>query len=383
MIEPIIVNPVVFNDSFVPDVLPCREKHLKIFKDELGQFSSNYSAQNMLFYGPSGSGKTAVTLLGIKQHKKAFLSSNVKIFYVNCNIANTSYRVLNRLCKMAGLNVPDLGLPFDTLYERFLEKMNSEGLPFMVVLDEVDLLIRRSGDSILYSLLELNSSYEGSVSLVGVSNTLEFMSRISQRVISRFNPRQVFYPEYNALELFSILEQRARLGLREDSWDPAALRLIAAIVAKECGDARRAIDLLRISSKLAEQRGESKLLEFHVRLAAQYEESERLKIIVKTLSPHQAMVLDAIAILKYKRELRITTGKIYQLYVKLCDARGLTPLTLRRVLDIVRVLEEKGLLSTWMTYGGRAGNARTIRSLNLSVYEILDVLRRMGYPILL
>ena len=50
-----------------------------------------------------------------------------------------------------------------------------------------------------------------------------------------------------------VLIPRAERGIKQDVLDQAVIPLCAALAAKEDGDARRALDLLRISVQQAEQ----------------------------------------------------------------------------------------------------------------------------------
>ena len=57
------------------------------------------------------------------------------------------------------------------------------------------------------------------------------------------------------------------MGLKNNSLDAGVIPLCSALAAQEHGDARRALDLLRISVQKAEQRSQDKVDPKHVRLA--------------------------------------------------------------------------------------------------------------------
>jgi len=89
--------------------------------------------------------------------------------------------------------------------------------------------------------------------------------RISTVVPSSFNPRDVYFPDYDANQLRQILENR-RDAFRSDALTDDVLPLVsAAFAAQSHGDARKAIDLFRGAGDLADERGDEKVREEHVR----------------------------------------------------------------------------------------------------------------------
>src|SRR3989440_5218810 len=91
------------------------------------------------------------------------------------------------------------------------------------------------------------------------------------------------FPPYNADELFDILSERARLAFENGTAEDGVLQLIAALAAQEHGDARRALDLLRVSAELAERQGEEHITEEHVQRAKNKIELDTVIEAVKSL----------------------------------------------------------------------------------------------------
>src|SRR6266566_4654788 len=87
--------------------------------------------------------------------------------------------------------------------------------------------------------------------------------------------RAIFKP-YSSDELYDILRDRAEAAFQPGALEEGALRLCAAMAAGEHGDARRALDLLRVAGEIGERGREKGILESHVRLAQQKVEHDRV-----------------------------------------------------------------------------------------------------------
>src|SRR2546426_6046224 len=112
-------------------------------------------------------------------------------------------------------------------------------------------LVKKNGDAFLSKLLKINTDLpKARVSLIGISNELPFTESLDPRVRSRLADEKMVFPPYNADELYDILAERSRLAFENGTAADGVLQLIAALAAQEHGDARRALDLLRVSAEL-------------------------------------------------------------------------------------------------------------------------------------
>ena len=69
----------------------------------------------------------------------------------------------------------------------------------MIVLDEIDKLVKKSGDDTLYNLTRINSDLKRSkVSIIGISNDLSFKDFLDPRVLSSLSEEEIVFPPYNA-----------------------------------------------------------------------------------------------------------------------------------------------------------------------------------------
>lgn len=367
----------VLRHDYVPDYLPHRDEQILRLAEITAPTLSGSPCSNVLIYGKTGTGKTAVVKFVLKKlsEKAEEMNSPVKVCFVNCRLAGTEYRVLASLCSSINLKVPFTGLATGELFDRFRRNLRSEGIVFLAALDEIDALIKIRGDTLLYELTRINESLgESKVSIIGISNDLKFKEFLDPRVLSTLSEEEMVFRPYTADELFDILMERAKMAFYDDVLTEGAVRLCAALAAAEHGDARRALDLLRVAGEIAERRGDNKIIEDHVREAQERIEYDQVYEAMKSLPIHSKIILLAVHIINKKLDNNHSiTGEIYNLYSELCNQIGINPLTQRRVSGLINELEVLGLLTSRVISLGRYGRTKKI-SLAVPRKVVVEVL---------
>src|SRR5712692_1620866 len=250
----------ILRPSYLPDRLPHRESHIGQLAQILVTALKGERPSNVLIFGKTGTGKTAVVKYIENEFRKADSARMVQYLYLNCESVDPPYGVLqsigNKFIENFHQRIPFTGLSTDRVYSLLLEKLDEEKRVVIVALDEIDKLVQKNGDDILYQLLKINDDLsKARVSLIGISNELTFTEYLDPRVRSRLADEKMVFPPYNADELYDILAERSRLAFENGTAADGVLQLIAALAAQEHGDARRALDLLRVSAELAERQG--------------------------------------------------------------------------------------------------------------------------------
>ena len=379
----LFINRDVLRPTYMPEVLPHREKEITNLAEVFLPALREESPSNVFIYGKTGTGKTAVAkYVGNQLVKKGEeMNKKVHFTYINCEVVDTHYRLLqniaNHFIDTWADRIPFTGWPTDEVYARLTKVIDDVGGVVIVVLDEIDKL---KGDEALYTLSRIDGDLKNSkVSLVGISNDLKFTEFLDPRVKSSLGEENmVFYP-YDARELQDILEHRAQLALKPDALSPSVIPLCAAIAAQEHGDARRALDLLRISAELAEREHAGKITEKHIRKALHKIELDHISEVIRTL-PLQSKIL-LLATIKEEREKKnaglktaLTTGEVYDTYKMLCKKVKLESLTQRRVADLISELDMLGIITARVISKGRYGRTREIQT-STSTSEMLKVLQ--------
>jgi cell division control protein 6 len=195
----------------------------------------------------------------------------------------------------------------------------------------------------------------GFVSLIGISNSIDFKDRLDPRVRSSLSEEEVVFNPYTVDQLRQILHERSRLAFSEGAVTDGAINLCAAMAGREHGDARKAIDLLRIAAELAEREGANKVAESHVRAAQEKMEKDTPYEILKNAPTHTKLVM--LAIMKSKNG---NTGEVYSLYSAICKKADHDPLTQRRITQIISELDLLGMVTTDVVSQGRYGRSQKI-----------------------
>jgi len=363
-------NTFIFRDreilrhDYVPEHLPHREDQIRFLGEIVAPVLKGVRCSNVFIYGKTGTGKTAVVkyVMNRLSKKASEFSSSIKFCYVNCRWAGTEYRVLSSLCHALDVKVPFTGLALGEVFGRFQKGLEARRGVFIAVLDEIDALVKAHGDTLLYELTRVNETLHSTkTSIVGISNDLKFKDFLDPRVLSSLSEEEIVFRPYNAEELRDILLDRAKQAFYEGALSDSALSLCAALAAAEHGDARRALDLLRVAGELAEREGAKLITENHIRLAERRIEHDRVVEALENLPPHSKLVLLSVYLLAKANISRAITGEIYETYCELCEQAGLTPLTQRRVSGLINELDVIGLLNTQVISMGRYGRTKRIR----------------------
>ncbi|MFX1511643.1 MAG: Cdc6/Cdc18 family protein, partial [Promethearchaeota archaeon] len=196
------------------------------------------------------------------------------------------------------------------------------------------------------------------VSLIGISNDLKFKEYLNARVLSCLSEEEIVFPPYRSPELHDILKERTEEGFQEGVLSPEVIPIIAGLAAREHGDARRALDLLRVAGEIAERTSVPKVTKSHVRDAQGAIERNTVFECISTLPLQSKLVLFAIYKLAETNAGRITTGAVYEQYMESTKAVGVDPITQRRVSDLINELDTLGIVTARVQSRGRYGRTK-------------------------
>ncbi|TGC09006.1 ORC1-type DNA replication protein [Methanolobus halotolerans] len=360
--EPIFMNKEVLRHSYTPDSLVHRDDQINSLASILVSALRGDTPSNILIYGKTGTGKTAVTRhIGIELERKGeSLGTSCKVVYLNCEVIDTQYRLLANLSRQFGEDVPMTGWPTDQVFAKFKDAIDSEKQVIIIILDEIDKLIKK-GDDVLYNLSRINTDLEqAKVSMIGVSNDLKFTEFLDPRVKSSLGEEEIIFPPYDADQISDILHERAQIAYKEDALDELVIPLCAAFAAQEHGDARRALDLLRVAGEIAERENKSRVEEQHVKNAQEKIEIDRVVEVVRTLPTQSKLALYSVMILRNNGYRNVTTGEVYNVYRQLCIHVDMDILTQRRVTDLMSELDMLGIVNAVVVSKGRYGRTKEI-----------------------
>ena len=380
--DSLFIDRKAFDHAFEPSSLPHRDHEVEALVRNLVDALNGHIPSNMLLYGVPGSGKTVVTrfVLGQLLDKGVEMGQPVQTYEINCRNVDTKYRVVqtiaSQLTRRGDTPIPFTGWPTDRVLETLIYRMDRAAGVHIIVLDEIDNLVSRAGDDLLYNLTSLNTVLRNArCCIIGISNDLHFTQQLDPRVSSRLSQEDLVFHPYGALEIQDILNERVETGLREDVLEGGVLELCAALAAQEHGDARRALDLLRISVQKAEQRAQARVDPKHVRLAQSQLEYDQVTPVLKSLPLHQKVVLFAIILNEENGMRNISTGEVYRTYADACMKIGVEPLTPRRISSLLNELDTLGLIMARNVSKGRGGRSKQVNS---AIPKAIDAIGTMG-----
>ena len=427
--EPIFENKEVLRPSYTPERLPHREEQINNMATILVSALRGDTPSNILIYGKTGTGKTASAKFVSEELETTSQKYEVpcEVEYINCEVTDTQYRVLaqlankfiekneayieGRLEDLSGLRdraaenpevlaetafdsvaavetelgdleddlegfdaVPMTGWPTDRVYQTFFDAVDYHERVVVIMLDEIDKLVEKSGDDTLYNLSRMNSELGNSrVSIMGISNDLKFTDFLDPRVKSSLGEEEIVFPPYDATQLRDILNHRSDVAFKSGVLSEDVIPLCAAFAAQEHGDARRALDLLRTAGELAERDRTETVDEKHVRHAQEKIELDRVVEVVRTLPTQSKLVLFSIILLEKNGVHNINTGEVFNIYKRLCQEIDADVLTQRRVTDLISELDMLGIVNAVVVSKGRYGRTKEI-SLSVPLDETEAVL---------
>jgi archaeal cell division control protein 6 len=355
----------VLRDSYVPSRLPHREEQIRQVAEILAPALRGEVPSNLLIYGKIGTGKTAVVAqVRNDMQRRGELAKQLVFVTLNCGNIDTAYSLLqtigNTFARTESDRIPT-GWSTDRVQAAMRRLMDSSGATILLVLDEIDRLVARSGDNVLYTLSQINTELEvARLVIVGISNDLKFTNQLDARVRSRLNEEKILFPPYDALQLQDILRDRAREAFKDGVTDPGVVERCAAYAALENGDARRALALLRLAAEMAERDHAKRITPDHVVKAKNRLEQDIIVDCCRTLPPHCKVLLYAILQSYERRRTGVLTGEVYESYRRLAERLGLQPLHARSISNYVSELETLGLIRATIVSRGRGGRTREI-----------------------
>ncbi|VVB80150.1 ORC1-type DNA replication protein [uncultured archaeon] len=375
----------ILQHTYRPEEVSYRDEQIRQIASILAPVLRGDKPSNLFLYGKTGTGKT-LSILYVKDELISRMQKNagfvLKIEYLNCKlkkVADTEYRILAELIKKLGGEIPTTGLPTEAVYTKFLELIDSKKQLVVLILDEIDQAVKKISSDFLYNLTRLNSELSKSqICIVGISNNLTFLDELDPRVRSSLSEEELIFPPYNAVQLQEILNKRSKLAFKEGVVEEGVIAKCAAFAAREHGDARRALDLLRVAGELAERDNSKKISLSHIDESNSKIEKDKILDIVRTEPKQFQLVLYSIIKLSEKRtgviqntldpngfktakSEPIFTGDLYNVYQELCQSNKCEVLTQRRVSDIVQEFDMLGIINVNVISKGRGGRMREIK----------------------
>ncbi|RQG86778.1 AAA family ATPase [Natrarchaeobius halalkaliphilus] len=388
--DPIFVNKELLEISHLPE-----EGRIVGRDEEIGQLANavnpaifGQSPSNVLIYGKTGTGKSLCAKYVSRRLVSTAEEEGVEaVFaYVDCAQDTTETQAAQTIASSVNTDdteiyIPDKGISTATYYKRLWRILDKEYDVALIILDEIDKL---EDDAILMQLSragEAGKVTECKIGVMGISNKIKYKDRMDERVKSSLCEREFVFPPYNASQLNQIMTARSD-AFREAVLEDGVIPRAAALAAREHGDARKAIDILRYAGEIAQANGADTVREDFVVQARERAEVDRFRELIRGSTPHSRYALQALTVLSLEHcadDLShendgFRTTRVYDVYEQICRQEGTDALSLRRVRDLLKEHAFLDVIEQSRHSGGSAEGSYTEHTLLENPKVVKDVL---------
>jgi archaeal cell division control protein 6 len=349
--DPIFANKELLEVSHLPEEgrIVGRETEIQQLASAVNPAIFGQSPSNVLIYGKTGTGKSLSAKYVSSRLVETAKEEAVRAAYayVDCAQDGTETQAVQTIASAFNTDrteiyIPDKGISTATYYKRLWRILDAEYDVVLVILDEIDKL---EDDAILMQLSRAGEAGKLSsckVGTIGISNKIKYKDRMDERVKSSLCEREFVFPPYDAGQLNAIMTARSD-AFREGVLGEGVIPKAAALAAREHGDARKAIDILRYAGEIAQSEGATHVREAFVVQAREHAETDRFRELIRGSTPHSRYALQALTLLSLGDGLspeEITDGyrtsSIYEVYEQICRQEGSDTLSVRRVRDLLK-----------------------------------------------
>lgn len=346
--DPIFENKELLEINHLPDEgrIVGRDEEISNLANAVNPAIFGQSPSNVLIFGKTGTGKSLCAKYVSQRLTDTATEEGVtaEFAYVDCAQDSTETQAVQTIASSfndqdeTDIKIPDKGISTSAFYKRLWEILDQQFDVAIIILDEIDKL---DDDDILMQLSragEAGKIDNCKIGVIGVSNKIKYKERMDERVKSSLCEREFVFPPYDASQLRDIMDARSD-AFKEGVLEEAVIPRVAALAAREHGDARKAIDMLRYAGEIAQSKSAETVKEEYVDEARERAETDRFRELIRGSTPHSKHVLQALTMLSLNNptdDEGYRTTRVFETYKQVCRQNQTDTLSLRRVRDLLK-----------------------------------------------
>jgi len=378
--------------NYVPSRLPHRSAQLSL----LNQFfrslveTPGKTAQRVLITGKIGTGKTVLSQhFGMQMIREAREKGvNLHCIHVNCRECRGSlFMILHQVISKFHPNFPRRGYSATEILQMLIQVLDAGNTFVILVLDEIDALIRNEGSDPLYNLSRIQEGRLNApqrLSLICILREIEHLDSLDPSTKSTLQRNIISLEEYSRNQLRDILNDRVEMAFRQSAVSSSVLDFIAELASSEGGDARYAIELLWRAGKYSDALQLPMVSPENVRTAAASVYPVVRKDEVFSLGLHEKLFLLGIArYFKQTGSAYASMGDAEEAYAIVCEEYGKKGLRHTQLWKYVKDLAATGIIETKLSGIGQRGQTTIIslpkvpaEDLERELVKFLSAIRR-------
>jgi Cdc6-like AAA superfamily ATPase len=370
----------LLNSSYIPVKLINRKDVIKcIFKDIY--FSANYGFNShFLLCGPSGAGKYALAMYvrnifsrRLKNTEKAFLYSTI-----DCSVHRTNNKIVSEIIRQFDSHSSVLKgkkhifNPFLILSELvgyreafyFIVFANVDKVKDPWFIHEISKLLESSGFGTDY-----DSRTKPIIITFSITTNPNWDRELKEDTLVSIFFTKIFIVPLSEEENYQVLKNR----LGAFSGDVLDEEVVGACAQQGAllGSTKIAMDLLRLSSIIAEKHNSERITIDHFNMAV-FEIMVELGVkYLQRFSFKTLLIMRSVFGLLQDNEY-VITGQVYDEYLDQSKNFNVKPLTRQAFLLHLDTLECESIIDTELVFRGRGGNTRKIMVKKGTEYEVLN-----------
>lgn len=345
----IIKDAAKLSFDYVPVELINRDAEMETLELLMRPIVDSGSSETAFVTGNVGSGKTVTVKRFCMDMADYCGRNNIPFGYslINCRQRSSDSSILVQLIRYFDKDFPDKGFSPSDMMQILRRHLQKCGKRFLIVLDEVDNLIKRGSTDLIYQFTRFSDDEYNKVSLSLILISQDYvLDRLDTASLSTFKrANAVRFRKYSKTDLIAITEARARMALVDGTWDDEVIDFIADMAA-ETNDARCAIELLDKSARIAESKTLGAVTAEDVRESKNLMYNLVTESKLRMLTPGKMLFLLAVARC-IKSKTYVPLSAVEKTYAVVCEEYEVQAKKRTQIGSYIADLEKNSFIKTF------------------------------------